>query len=508
MIQEVRKLSHAYRAAQNGRGPFLMQGPNDCNRMETGTCPYCIVPDAKDRQIWTSFEGAKKIIDYADAQKFGIWNYKGGESCEESKPKGPIIKRTYAPCLFGRTVAISETVVGQDTGRFRTEKEDITFFDYTLGLTGHASKKGMVTYITTNGDPFKRIGFYQDRHGSLLPHSLNNIISLRKAGLDVMALSLHSFTDSGLKSMVQLGRVVAKAGIVPVVTVVATKERVEKIPFYAKICANNGLFFSVNPVQTIGGRFSSGPGKVNLPIKEEVRIMIDELMPLKEAGFIFNTWDHLTNMAELVEKPWRCDLNKTSFVHAWTNGERGELGVCQEFSTDLDCSVDLESEEFKKAKIAAAADCEGCAYGCYYQQNKGIEFRREFASFRNMVLVRMGHWNWVRGIGQRAVSETEGLMAIPKSELEIELEKYQRYRRFRWAKDAALGAAMMGVGAVILAGLTILLPIELGGAIYKVIKREKNLPVESVPEECSFISSNGIPYVEEPKSTFPGPGMK
>lgn len=448
VLNGVPKVRKAYQAAKRGRSLFLMQGPNDCNRL--GTCLYCVVPANDDRQNWSSFSAAKGIVDWAVRQEFGTFNYKGGESLADCPPKGATISKEVVPCPGNGNRFIKVAEVRAIGARFRTEQEGMSFFDYTRGLVEQASKQHMVTYITTNGDFLRRPRFYRSEEGFLMPDNLISLRRLKQAGLDIMALSLHSYNIAGLKSIVGIARAVAREGIIPVVNVVATADRADTIPQYARICAANGVLFSAAPVQQLGGRFSAGPEKVNAPTAEQMQAASDGLLPLKNKGFIFNTEGYLKDLAVSVSHPWKCNPDKTPFVHVWALGEKGQLGVCQELPTSLDCSTDLKSQEWEEAKRAIVTNCGGCAYACNIE-SEGVALRKEWSTLRNMFLIRTGHAGLVRRLGQRAVAGTEGLISIPACDLEIAQDEFYNYHK--WYKRAlriGAEATLIGVGGLLL----------------------------------------------------------
>ncbi|OGE77255.1 hypothetical protein A3J19_00690 [Candidatus Daviesbacteria bacterium RIFCSPLOWO2_02_FULL_41_8] len=479
IVRDVPKVWGAYQSAKGGHSLFLMQGPNDCNRL--GTCAYCEVPAKDDRQNWSSFPAATGIVDWAKRQGFGTFNYKGGESLADCPPKRAIISKEVVPCSGNSNRRIKVAEVRATEARFRTEQEGMSFFDYTKGLVKHASEKHMVTCITSNGDFLRRPQFNQteDESGVLMPDNLIKLRKLKRAGLDILALSLHSYNIAGLTTIVGLARAVAREGIIPVVSVVCTAERAETIPLYAKICAANGILFSTAPVQRIGGMFSAGPEKTESPTSEQMQRVSDSLLPLKRKGFIFNTEAYLQNLAELISRPWKCDPDQNYLVHAWALGENGQLGVCQERATQLDSSTDLKSEEWKKVRKAIVSGCSGCAYACNLESGS-IVLKKEFSTLRNMALIKTGRAGLVRRLGQRAVAGTEGLISIPACDLEIAQDKFYNYQKiYKRVMRAGAEVAIIRAGYLLMGLFYVPIKLDQRKRSYEALSQSE----ESIKEE-------------------------
>lgn len=414
MIKEVRTGIDAYKAARgsNPHSLFLMEGPTNCNRFNI--CKYCTVPSRWNPDEASTVDECCRQIDWAYEQGYRVFNYVGGETLAESPRKGTIIAGKYSMCEFGQWV--EDGIVRAQTEPFRT-KERITFAEHTIELVKYAHQKGMLTNVTTNGDFLK-------------PSTLDNLRKLKKAGLDILTFSLHSYNEAGLKNIIGKARAAAREGIIPIVSIVFTADRADTIPQYAMTCAANGILFSTGVVQEIGGGFSAVPAERNIPSVEQQRDVFDKLMPLKKAGFLRNNWEYLTKAPDFPDNSWKCNSEIDAFVRVRAVGEKGQIEVCSEVPTDFQVGeIDLNSEEWRKEKRALVEKCKGCLYTCFYE-SENPDIKGDLRTFFNMLLLKTGHAGTVRKLGQQAFGKKPEVIPVPESELERFQTKLKDYGKF------------------------------------------------------------------------------
>lgn len=422
MFKELRTGIDTYKAAR-GSSPhtlFLMEGPTNCNRFNI--CKYCTVPSRWNPEEASTVDECCRQIDWAYKQGYRVFNYVGGETLAESPKKGDFISNRYVMCEYGQW--IRESVERAQTEPFRT-KEGITFLEHTKALVEYAHEKGMLTNVTTNGD-FIKLG------------KLYVLRELKEAGLDILTFSLHSYNEAGLKNIIGKARATAQEGIVPIVNVVFTADRADTIPQYAMTCAANGIFFCTGVVQEIGGGFSAVPAESNIPSVAKQREVFDKLMPLKKSGFLRDNWEYLTKATNFPGNSWKCNPEIDAFVRVRAVGEKGQIEVCSEVSTDFQVGdIDLNSEEWRKTKRELVEKCKGCLYTCFYE-SENPDVKGDLKTFFNMLLIKTGHAGIVRKLGQQAFGQRPDVIPVPESELERYQAEFRDHNKlsnkFRRAK--------------------------------------------------------------------------
>lgn len=398
MITEMLKGVEALQSAK-GHSPHtlaIMEGPTNCNR----TCSYCTVPKRWNREEASTADQSFKQIDWLYEQGFRVLNYVGGEPLAGCQFEGGMVTGRYRMCEYGQLVWDAEYEDRlKDKLAPYTTKEGFTFMEHTLKVVEYASTKGMFTNVTTNSD------FLDNTY---------HLGKLKKAGLDFLTFSLHSYNRAGLSDVVSKARATAQEGIIPIVSVVFTADRAETIPQYARICAANGLLFSTSVVQEIGGGFSALPSSSQIPSIDQQRYVFGNLLPLKRAGFILNNQRYLTEAVNFPGNSWRCDPETNSFIHIRAKGEKGELGVCPEVRTAFDSEVDLDSREWREKKRNLVDNCSGCLYSCFFQ-SENTDFKGDLRTAVNMILIKSGHWGVVRRLGRYAVGKDSKIISVPQS---------------------------------------------------------------------------------------------
>lgn len=409
MIQETKKVWGAYQAAKNGHSLALMEGPTGCNRR----CAHCDVWKRGNNQDASTISGTFEQIDWLWEQGFRVLNYVGGEPLAGCQVEGGVItaRNRMMPC--GKFALLTD--YREQLAPYTTQ-EEITYIKHTLKVIEYASRKGMFTNVTTNGDFLDSTYF--------LPQ-------LKKAGLDFLTFSLHSYNEVGLRNIISKARATANEGIVPIVSVVFTSDRADTIPQYARTCAANGILFSTAVVQEIGGGFSATPAESKIPTIEQQKAVFESLLPFKRAGFIRNSLNYLTKAGDFPGNSWRCDPEKDAFIHIRAKGEKGEVGVCSEIRTGFGTNeISLSSAEWRRRKRELVEKCNGCLYSCFYE-SENSDLRSDLRTFLNMVLVKLGHAGIVRKLGEYAVGNESDVIPIPQSKLETNQASLKEYFNLR-----------------------------------------------------------------------------
>lgn len=259
MISEIQRAWGAFQATRgkNLHSLALMEGPTNCNRR----CEYCEVPGRWDPEKASTIEQTYQQIDTLYEMGYRVLNYVGGEPLAGGQFEGGVVTGHCAMNQYGCFVL--EMDYREKLAPFIT-KQEITYVEHTLKVVEYASRKGMITNVTTNGD-FLDNAYYLYR--------------LKKAGLDILTYSLQSYGEAGLKNIISRARATAQIGIVPIISVVFTADRADSIPQYARICAANGILFSTAAVQEIGGGFSTVPAHSQIPTDEQKRTVFKDLDP-------------------------------------------------------------------------------------------------------------------------------------------------------------------------------------------------------------------------------------
>ncbi len=395
VLKGVSKVWGAYEAAKNGHSLAIMEGPTNCNR----ACSYCNVHNRQNTGRFSTVAESLKQVDWAHDEGFRFLQYVGGESLAGCQFDGGVRQGGYQMCLNGANLMYVDFRKNLDP--FITE-EGNTYVDHALKIIGHASNSGMITSIITNGDHLDNL-IYLSR--------------LKKVGLDFLIFSLHSPTEAGIRCIIGKARAAANEGIVPTVSVVFTKDRVDIIPKVAKTCAANGVFFSTSIVQEIGQGFSTAPTKSNVPTLEQIKMVCQKLEPLRKGGFLIDGWNYLERVMNPSDKLWKCDSVQDQFIHIRALGEKGEVGVCSEIRTGFETGVSLKSQEWRKKKEEAVEGCPGCLYSCYFRcQNPA--FRDDLRTLVPMILIKSGHAGLARMLGKRTIEDASEVITVPQSEIE------------------------------------------------------------------------------------------
>lgn len=266
-----------------------------------------------------------------------------------------------------------------------TTKEGITFFDHSLQLIQHATKKGMIFNLTTNGDYLTE----------------DKVEQLRKAGLQSLTLSLHTFTKPALDHLTRGAKMAAQTRIVPTINVVLTTKTAEIIPGIAAEVARNGIPLSFGLVQEKGGGFSKR-GKESLvpPLEEQIRIF-RALLRLKSFGLVRPGRRYLEEAPSYYPNNWKCRPENDAFIHI---GSGGTVNVCSDIRTGMTVAEldTLDNPRWREEKRIKVEDCGGCLYQCYYDA-QNPKFRGEVAFAGVAVLIRAGQARLAREWGQFAV---------------------------------------------------------------------------------------------------------
>lgn len=405
MRSEIEKAWGAFKAVR-GVSPHslaLMEGPKNCNR----ACSYCKVPNRWNAELASTVAETHKQIDWLYSQGFRVLNYVGGEPLAGAQFEGGVVAGHYAMNQYG--CFYLEKDYTKKLVPFTT-KEGLTFVKHTLSVVKYASRKGMFTNVTTNGD-FLDNSYYLGQ--------------IKRAELDMLTLSLHSVNEASLRNIVGKARAVAQAGIIPLVSVVFTKDRTDAIPKIARTCAANGILFSTAIVQEIGGGFSAVPNESQIPTLEQQRKVFESLLRLKRVGFVRDNRRYLNDAINFPGNSWKCNLEKDAFVHIRSEG-KGEIGVCSEVRTGFDTDVDLKSDEWRQRKRRLVESCEGCLYSCYFE-SENPDLRGDLRTFINMALIKLGRAGLVRRLGQKVVGSSSEILPVPQSGLEKEQAEINNY---------------------------------------------------------------------------------
>lgn len=390
-------------------------------------------------------------IDEIYKKGFRVLNNLGGETLATCARKGEIVSGGYkrVHCLVGVVCHIEDPdnpIIRAEEEPFRT-KDGLTFAEHATAVIDYASKKGMVTNITSNGD-------------FLTPENYSTLEKLKKAGLDFMILSDHSKGVAGFKNLVAKARAIANEGIVPMISRVFTKDRVDTIPLFARTCVANGVLFSTSLVQEIGQGFSKVPAESQIPTAEQIQEVFQELQKLKRTGFVRNNLNYLTCAQNFPNNSWRCDPEKDTFIHVRAQGEKGDIGVCPEIRTGFNTTIDLNSDEWRQRKKELVDKCRGCLFSCYFEC-ENPDFRSDLSTLLPIMLIRSGHAGSARWLGRRAVGK-DVIIDVPESDLERTQIRWKHYDSLEYRirsttsdlVDTVAGYATMAVviPAVILYG--------------------------------------------------------
>lgn len=333
---------------KDGHRFAVVEGNRDCNR----SCSYCAVPQQYRREQESTLNSTFRQIDWLHSQGFRLMSYLGGEP--------------FAP--------------------FKT-KEGITFAEHTEGVVKYATNKGMTVNVTTNGD-------FVDR---------DTIESLKKAGLDSITFSLHTYSEAGLRHLVEGARLASQAGIVPTIQLVFTSERASQLPGIAAHVAEQGILFSTGIVQEKGGGFSAVKKEKSLiPTADQQKEVLGALLRLKAFGLVRNNKNYLINAPEYNGNNWTCDPKRDTFIHI---GAGGNMNVCSDVRTNIKVGEinDLSDKRWRDLKKVKVDSCGNCMYGCYYD-SENPSLIGDFPTIVVMALIRTGNGKLAEKWGQFAVN--------------------------------------------------------------------------------------------------------
>lgn len=358
MIKEAKKFWGAAKVITglSDTGLCGVETLTDCNR--AGQCLYCNVTGRWDMAKASTLREGCQQIQWTHDEGGNVLNLGGGETLAR--------------------------------GRFIT-KERIPFVKHNTELTRYAHDLGMVTNITTNGD------FIVSPDYDILP-------DLKKAGLDTLTYTLHRTDDVTTEKILDKAKATARLGIIPIISVVFTADKTERIPELARICAVNGIPFGTTIVQELGKGYSAVPQESQIPSVEQVKEVFMALAPLKLAGFVTNSWKYLTQAPNYPNNSWKCNPGKDSFVHIRSQEEKGEIGVCSEVRTGFRTGeIELKSEGWRNRKLDLVENCKGCLYRCTFEA-ENPDFPNNLPALAVMGLIKSGHYEIVQKWGKLAVA--------------------------------------------------------------------------------------------------------
>ncbi len=359
MKETLFKLSEMARqfGSKDGHRFAAIEGNRDCNR----SCSYCAVPSKYLREREATVDETCQRVDWLYDQGYRLLTYLGGEPLAEPKDVG-----------------------NNPDDRFVT-KEGFTFFEHTLQVINHASNKGMAVNITTNGD-------YLDS---------DKVTALKKAGLDTISLSLHTFTETGLNHLLRGGRLAAQVGIIPTIHTVFTADRTGQLPDMAAKVAQNGMLFGFGIIQEKGGDFSNRQQSSLVPSVEQQKEVLGKFLRLKTFGFVRNNRNALLHATDFYPNNWTCDPERDAFIHI---GADGRVSVCSDIRTGLQVAdiQSLDDSKWRDLKRVKVASCGNCFYHCYYEaQNPAVAGDIPMAAVA--LLIRGGRADIAEKWGQFAV---------------------------------------------------------------------------------------------------------
>lgn len=318
-----------------------------CNR----ACKECMVPQRYDKENESTLAETKSQIDWLYDRGFRVLSYKGGEP--------------FAP--------------------YKT-KEGITFLEYTLEVVRHASSRGMMVDVPTNGDYLNR----------------EIVGQLKSAGLDKLTLSLHSSEEKDLEDLIAKAKMAAEMRIVPVVNVVLTSENADRLSDIAPRVVGNGVLLSTNIVQEIGGGFSDIPERSQMPTMEQAKKALNFLLQLKRYGFILTDRNYLIDAPNRIENNWKCNPDMDFFIHV---GPDGRLGVCPENMSGLKAvDTDLSDESWREQKKELVKKCKGCNYQCW-RAAENPSLAKDVPTLITIGLIKIGSTRLVEKLGKFAAQK-------------------------------------------------------------------------------------------------------
>jgi MoaA/NifB/PqqE/SkfB family radical SAM enzyme len=272
-------------------------------------------------------------------------------------------------------------------------KEGIPFAEHTLRVVNHAANKGMATNVITNGDYVTR----------------DYIKALKKAGLDSLSFSLHTYSKAGLNHLMAGARMAAEEAIIPTVTAVFTSKRAEQFPGIAAEVARNGVLFGFGIVQEKGGGFSTIPKEGSLiPSVDQQKEVFRALLRLKTFGMVRNNRRYMNNIPEYPNNSWTCNPDTDTFIHL---GAEGKINVCTDVRTNFttaDIPLLSESQDWRDIKEIKVQNCGDCTYSCYFEaQNQDVV--GDLPMLGVMAIIKSGNAHLAEKWGQFAVDTSKRL---------------------------------------------------------------------------------------------------
>lgn len=288
--------------------------------------------------------------------------------------------------LYAQGFRFISLIGGEPLAPFKT-REGITFAEHTLQVVEYAAQKGMATNVITNGDYLKN----------------GTVKDLKQAGLDSLSLSLHTYSQPGLRHLIEGARMAAEAGIIPTITVVFTAERADQFPGVAAEVARNGVLFGFGLVQEKGGGFSALPeGASQIPTVEQQKQVFRALLYLKRFGMVRNNTRYLNEAPNYPKNSWTCNPNTDTFINL---GAEGGINVCTDVRTNLtisDVPLLKADQRWRDMKRERVEHCGNCTFSCYYEaQNTNVT--GDIPMIGVLALIKTGHSDLAQKWGQFAV---------------------------------------------------------------------------------------------------------
>lgn len=210
--------------------------------------------------------------------------------------------------------------------------------------------------VTTNGD-------------YISPY---HISQLKQAGLDSLTVSLHTFSQAGVRHVIRGARLAADAGILATVQTVLTTETYPRMACVVGEVVKNGLFFGLGVVQSKGGGFSKD-GLEIVPSMGQQLDVFKMLWRIKRFGFVRNNLNYLTEAPSFYPNNWKCDPERDSFIHI---GAGNRVDVCSDVRTMLRVGeVQLGESRWRELKRQLVERCGNCLYHPFSHKVGGPQHR-------------------------------------------------------------------------------------------------------------------------------------
>lgn len=354
MSKELSRLPGLAKTYLSKDGPrySVLEFNRECNRR----CGYCAVPDQYNRDRELTVDQTFERADWLRGQGFRFISLLGGE------PLGPFVT-----------------------------KEGLTFAEHTLRVVDHAVQQGMTVNVITNGDYVTR----------------DTIKDLKKAGLDSLSLSLHTYSEPGLRHLLKGARMAAEEGIIPTVTAVFTASRADQFPGVAAEVANNGALFGFGIVQEKAGGFSAVPETGSqIPTPEQQREVFRALLRLKTFGMVRNNSNYMREAPKYPNNSWKCNPETDTFINL---GADGSVNVCTDVRTNFttaDLPILDASQSWREVKRVKVENCGNCTFSCYFEAQHP-DVVGDIPMFGVMALIKSGNAKLAEKWGQFAVATSK-----------------------------------------------------------------------------------------------------